>query len=142
MKNKILPIVIAFAAMVFAACESKPAITTERETVKAEPVKTYQEIVKSEETTDTFNVALYETKYTFKYLIKISFKGIETTDSLRIPNLGYEPQPEIKQGEVRPSCIIGFLDDKKQFMEANEVLFKDNQLLYHPLKSYDVSEEK
>ncbi|SFQ49484.1 hypothetical protein [Parafilimonas terrae] len=142
MKNKTLPIVIAFTAIVFAACESKPAVTTERATVKTEPVKTYQEIVKSDEITDTFNVALYETKYTFKYLIKINFKGIEATDSLRIPNLGYEPQPEIKQGEVRPSCIIGFLDDKKQFMEGNEVLFKDNQLLYHPLKSYDVSEEK
>jgi len=128
--------------MVFAACESKPAIKTERETIKPEPVKTYQEIVKSEETTDTFNVALYETRYTFKYLIKINFKGIEATDSLRIPNLSYEPAPEIKPGKVRPSCIIGFLDDKKQFMEGNEVLFQDNKLKYHPLKFYDVSGDK
>jgi len=139
MKKIILPAVAAFTAMVFAACESKPEIKPERETINPEPVKTYQEIVKSEETTDTFNVALYETKYTFKYLIKISFKGIEATDSLRIPNLNYEPMPEIKQGKVRPSCIVGFLDDKKQFMEGNEVLFQDNKLKYHPLKFYDVS---
>ncbi|MFT4152325.1 hypothetical protein [Parafilimonas sp.] len=142
MKKIILPIVTAFAAIIFTACESNTVIKTERETVNTDPVKTYQEIVKSEETTDTFNVALYETKYTFKYLIKINYKGIDATDSLRIPNLGYEPAPEIKQGEVRPSCIVGFLDDKKQFMEGNEVLFKDNKLLFHTLKSYEVSEGK
>jgi hypothetical protein len=139
MKKIVLPAFTAFISIVFAACGSNPEIKTERETINPEPVKTYQEIVKSEETTDTFNVALYETKYTFKYLIKINFKGIEATDSLRIPNLGYEPTPEIKQGKVRPSCIIGFLDDKKQFMEGNEVLFQDNKLKYHPLKFYDTS---
>jgi len=140
MKKIILPVIAVFTAMVFAACESKPEIKTERETVKPEPVKTYQEIVKSEETTDTFNVALYETKYTFKYLIKINFKGIEATDSLRIPDLGYAPTPEIKAGTVRPSCIVGFLDDKQQFMEGNEALFEDNKLKFHTLKNYDVSQ--
>jgi hypothetical protein len=85
MKKIIFSVVAAFTALVFTACNGKPEIKTERETIKSEPVKTYQEIVKSEETTDTFNVALYETRYTFKYLIKINYKGIEATDSLRIP---------------------------------------------------------
>lgn len=142
MKKLVLLIVIAFAIIVFAACEGKPKVTTERETINPAPVKTYEEVVKSEEITDTFKVALYETKYTFKYLIKINYKGIEATDSLRIPNLGYAPAPEIKKGEVRPSCIIGFSDENKQFMEGNEVLFRDNKLLYHPLKDYSVSEDK
>ena len=119
MKKNLLPFTIAFTALVFAACNSKPTIKAERETINSAPVKTYQEIVKSEETTDTFRVALYETKYTFKYLIKISFKGIEATDSLRMPNMGYAPAPEIKRGEIRPSCIVVFLYDKKQFMEFN-----------------------
>ena len=141
MKKIILPTVTAFAALVFAACDSKPVIKKERETVNPAPVKTYQEIVKSEETTDTFNVALYETKYTFKYLIKINYTGIEAADSLRIPNLGYAPAPEIKEGQVRPSCIIGFLDDKQQFMEGNEVVFEDNKLKFHTLKTYDVSDQ-
>lgn len=140
MKKIILPIVIGFTTLVFAACDSNPAAKAERDTVNPAPVKTYQEIVKSEETTDTFNVALYETKYTFKYLIKINYKGIEAADSLRIPNLGYEPAPEIKEGKVRPSCIVGFLDDKKQFMEGNEVVFEDNKLKFHTLKTYDVSQ--
>ena len=141
MKKTILPIaIIVFTTIVFAACESKPAVKKEREAINPAPVKTYQEIVKSEETTDTFNVSLYETKYTFKYLIKISYKGIEVSDSLRIPDLGYEPSPEIKQGKTRPSCIIGFLDDKQQFMEGNEVVFQDNLLKFHTLKSYDVSQ--
>lgn len=139
MKKIILPSVIGITALIFAACGSKPALKTERETVNPAPVKTYQEIVRSEETTDTFNVALYETKFTFKYLIKISYKGIEAADSLRIPNLGYGPVPEIKEGKVRPSCIVGFLDDKQQFMEGNEVVFEDNKLKFHTLKTYDVS---
>lgn len=139
MKKSLLPIVAVFSTLIFAACNSTPAVTAERETVNPAPVKTYQEIVKSEETTDTFNVALYETKFTFKYLIKISYKGIEAADSLRIPNLGYAPSPDIKAGTVRPSCIIGFLDDKQQFMEGNEVVFEDNKLKFHTLKTYDVS---
>ena len=140
MKKKILPVIIAAAAIVFIACNSEPALTKERKTVDPAPVKTYREIVQSEETTDTFNVALYETKYTFKYLIKINYKGLEAADSLRIPNLGYAPAPEIKAGTVRPSCIIGFLDDKQKFMEGNEVVFEDNKLKFHTLKSYSVSE--
>ena len=139
MKKIIFSVVAAFTALVFTACNGKPEIKTERETIKSEPVKTYQEIVKSEETTDTFNVALYETRYTFKYLIKINYKGIEATDSLRIPDLGNAPTPEIKAGTVRPSCIVGFLDDKQQFMEGNEVVFEDNKLKFHTLKTYDVS---
>jgi len=140
MKKQILLIIVAAAAIVFTACNSNPSIKAERETVNTAPVKTYQEIVQSEETTDTFAVALYETKYTFKYLIKISYKGIEAADSLRIPNLGYAPAPEIKAGTVRPSCIIGFLDAKQQFMEGNEVVFQDNKLKFHTLKTYDVSQ--
>lgn len=139
MKKTLIPTVIAFATIAFAACDNNSKVTTERETVNTAPAKTYQEIVKSEETTDTFNVALYETKFTFKYLIKINYKGLEATDSLRIPNLGYAPEPEIKKGDTRPSCIIGFLDDKKQFMEGNEVKFEDNKLKFHTLKTYDVS---
>jgi len=139
MKKIIFSVVAAFTALVFTACNGKPEIKTERETIKSEPVKTYQEIVKSEETTDTFDVALYETRYTFKYLIKINYKGIEATDSLRIPDLGNAPTPEIKAGTVRPSCIVGFLDDKQQFMEGNEVVFEDNKLKFHTLKTYDIS---
>ena len=139
MKKIILPAIAGFTTIVFAACGGKPEVKTERETIKPEPVKTYQEIVKSEETTDTFNVALYETRYTFKYLIKINYKGIDATDSLRIPDLGYAPDPKIKAGTVRPSCIVGFLDDKQHFMEGNEVVFQDNKLKFHTLKTYDVS---
>jgi hypothetical protein len=63
MKKKILPAIISAALIVFTACSGNPSIKAERQTVNAAPVKTYQEIVQSEETTDTFNVALYETKY-------------------------------------------------------------------------------
>ena len=62
MKKIILITIIGFTTLLFAACDSKPAVKAERDAVNPAPVKTYQEIVKSEETTDTFNVALYETK--------------------------------------------------------------------------------
>lgn len=138
MKHSIVPALCA-CILAFAACKDN-TVRTERSTVNPAPVETYQEIVQSE-TTDTFRVALYETKFTFKYVISISYKGLEATDSLRIPNLGYAPKPEIRQGAVRPSCIVGFLDDKQQFMEGNEVRFEDNKLKFHTLKTYDVTTE-
>jgi hypothetical protein len=57
MKKTFLPLIINFIAILLAACNSTSSINAERETVK------------SEEITDTFKVAVYETRYTFKYLI-------------------------------------------------------------------------
>ena len=110
-----------------------------RSAVSASAVKTYNEIVKSFETTDTFKVALFETKQTFKYLIKLNYKQLGAEDTLRIPNFGINPVIEIKKGDKRPSCIIGFLDEQKQFRESKMVSFEENELKVHVLNHYAVA---
>ena len=114
-------------------------IPQERSTVSTSPVKTFDEIVKSFATTDTFKVALFETKQTFHYLIKINYKQLDGEDTLRVPDFGINPTVEIKKGEERPSCIVGFLDEHKQFRESKLVSFEDNEIKVHVLKHYAVA---
>jgi hypothetical protein len=114
-------------------------IPAERASVNPDAVKTYSETVKSFETTDEFKVSLFETRQTFRYLIKIQYKQLNEEDTLRIPNFGVQPSVDIKQGETRPSCIIGFYDEKNQFRESKLVYFEDDKLKVRVLKHYAVS---
>jgi hypothetical protein len=115
-------------------------ISPERKTVNPNPVKKYEETIKSFETTDQFKVSLYETKETFHYLIKVQYKNLDEEDTLKVPNFGIRPAVEIVKGDsIRPSCIIGFYDEKKQFRESKLVYFEDNTLKVHVLKHYAVA---
>lgn len=109
-----------------------------RKEVNSTAVKTYNETIKSFETTDEFKVLLFETKQTFNYLIKISYKNLDAEDTLHIPNFGEVPEVEIKKGDKRPSCIVGFLDTNKQFRESKLISFEDNKIKVHVLKHYGV----
>ena len=114
-------------------------IPFERETVSLQPVKTYLETIKTFARDDEFQVRLYETKHTFKYLLKISYKQLEVTDTLRVPNFGIEPIVEIKKGDsVHPSCIVGFSDKEKKFRESKLIYFKGDKLRVRVLKYYAV----
>lgn len=117
---------------------STDKIPETRDVVNSNPVKVYTEIVKSFETTDEFKVSLFETKETFHYLIKINYKNLEAEDTLRVPNFGEKPSVQIIKGDKRPSCIIGFLDNNKQFKESKLVFFEDNEIQVHVLKHYGV----
>jgi hypothetical protein len=114
-------------------------IPAERQSINPNPVKTYEETVKSFETTDDFRVSLFETKETFKYLIKIQYKQLDEEDTLRIPNFGVQPSVEIKKGDIRPSCVIGFYDEKKQFRESKLISFENDKLKVKVLKHYAVA---
>jgi hypothetical protein len=115
-------------------------IPAQRETVNPNPVKTYSETVKSFETTDEFKVSVFETKETFHYHLKIEYKQLSEEDTLKVPSFGIEPVVEIIKGDsIRPSCIIGFLDEKNQFRESKLIYFDDNKLKVHVLKHYAVS---
>lgn len=114
-------------------------IPKERSTVNPNPVKTFAETIKSFETTDEFKVSLLETKETFRYLIKMQYKSLDEEDTLRIPNFGIQPSVDIKKGESRPSCIIGFYDEKKQFRESKLIYFEDDKLKVRVLKHYAVT---
>jgi hypothetical protein len=57
---------------------------------------------------------------TLKYLLKISYKQLEVTDTLRVPNFGILPIVEIKKGDsIRPSCIVGFWIRKRNSGNRN-----------------------
>ena len=114
-----------------------PAI---RSNVNPNPVKSYSEIVKSFETTDEFKVSVFETKETFHYLVKIQYKELNEEDTLKVPNFGIEPSVEVVKGDsIRPSCVIGFLDENKQFKESKLIYFEDNALKVHVLQHYAVA---
>ena len=114
-------------------------IPEERTTVNPNAIKTYTETVKSFETTDEFRVLLFETKKTFRYLIKIRYKQLDAEDTLRIPNFGIQPSVEIKAGNTRPSCIVGFYDEKKKFRESKLIYFENDKLKVRVLKYYSVA---
>ena len=109
-----------------------------RKTINPTAIKTYSETIKSFETTDEFKVSLFETQKTFKYLIKISYKNLDAEDTLNVPNFGEVPAVDIKKGDKRPSCIVGFLDNNKQFRESKLIYFEDNKIKAHVLKHYGV----
>jgi hypothetical protein len=117
---------------------SSGKVSETRAIVNPNPVKIYTETVKSFETTDEFKVALFETKETYHYLIKINYKNLEAEDTLRVPDFGQVPAVEIKQGDKRPSCIVGFLDNDKQFRESKLISFEDDEIKVHVLKHYGV----
>ena len=114
-------------------------IPFERENVNPKPVKSYSETIKTFARDDEFKVGLYETRRTLKYLLKISYKQLEVTDTLRVPNSGILPIVEIKKGDsIRPSCIVGFLDKEKKFRESKLIYFKGDKLRVKVLKYYAV----
>ncbi|MGN6354544.1 MAG: hypothetical protein ACTHLB_14225, partial [Parafilimonas sp.] len=114
-------------------------IPLERENINPQPMKTYTETIKSFETTDEFKVGLYETRQTFRYLIKISYKQMEVEDTLRVPNFGTPPAVDIVKGDsIHPSCIVGFLDKEKKFRESKLIAFANNKLKVKVLKHYAV----
>ena len=114
-------------------------IAAERSTVNPNPIKSYSETVKSFETTDQFVVALYETKETFHYLIRIQYKNLEAEDTLKVPNFGRAPSVEILKAAKRPSCVVGFFDKDNKFRESKLVYFEDNRLKIHVLKHFAVA---
>lgn len=110
-----------------------------RDTVRKAPVAEYR--VKTDNPLNDwyFSVRLYETPRTFHYLMRLQFEEIQGTDTLKLPNFGTLPQPEIRKGPESYSCIIGFLDKDKQFREYKKVYVTGNKLKVTALKHYAVA---
>lgn len=114
-------------------------ISTARSSVNPNAIKTYEETIKSFETTDHFKVSIFETNQTFNFLIKISYKQMNETDTLHVPDFGSLPSVDIIKGDsIRPSCIIGFYDKNKNFKESKLIYYKENILKIKVLKYYAV----
>lgn len=85
-----------------------------------------------------FGVEVFETPFTFKYLLSMQYDGMTQSDSLILPVLNTWPTVIVKPGPDKLSCIIGFLDEKKNFMEYKLLSAKNNQLILKKLKSYEL----
>ncbi|AXY73983.1 hypothetical protein D3H65_08300 [Paraflavitalea soli] len=109
-----------------------------RDTVRKEPVAEYR--VKTDNPLNDwyFSVRLFETPKTFYYLIRLQFEEIQGTDTLKLPNFGINPRPEIRKGPENYSCIIGFLDKDNQFREYKKVYVVGERLKITALKHYAV----
>jgi hypothetical protein len=90
-----------------------------RTTVKKEPVAEYHE--KTGHILGDFAVKLYQTPKTLNYLIDVEYEGLPGQDTLRLPDLGTEPQPVLQKGSTKYSCLIGFLDHDKVFRDVKLV---------------------
>lgn len=111
-----------------------------RDTVQEEAVAEYR--VKTENPLNDwyFSVRLYETRKTFYYLIKLQYEEIQGQDTLKLPNFGTMPKPEIRKGPEKYSCIIGFMDKDNQFREYKKVyVAPGDRLKITALKHYAVA---
>jgi len=158
MKNILFAIPFLMTTYFFAGCHQNPNETkgskSGRSTDKVdqmENVPTVRAIVKKEavaefkERTDNplnnwyFSVRLFETAKTFDYVLKMQFEEIRGEDTLRLPNFGVAPKPELRKGKDKYSCIIGFLDRNNKFREYKLVYIKDgSELKLTTLNHYSI----
>jgi hypothetical protein len=113
-------------------------ISADRAEIKKVPVAIYTEKIKNPLNDWQFQVQLFETPKTFRFLMKLEYEEMNETDTLKIPNLGFEPKLKIIKGEEPYSCIIGFIDNKNEFREYKKVIATNNRLRVITLKHYAV----
>lgn len=133
---------ITFFLIFLCSCaEKKKSISTTRDIVNKNPAASYIVPMGDPKLDRKFGAEVFETPETFKYLLIMYFDGTVQNDTLIIPNLGIQPFIQIKPGEEKLSCIIGFLDDKNVFREYKLLAVKNNQMRLSTLKKYSVSGE-
>ena len=109
-----------------------------RKEINRNPVASYLVTIGDPRLDRKFGVEVFETPYTFKYLLAMQYEGIEETDTLKIPNFDTWPVVQVKPGNDSLSCIIGFLNEKKEFMEYKLLSAQNNQLKLTVLRRYEV----
>ena len=128
--------------ILISACSNKHSkssiIPDVRKEINKKPVASYLITVGDPRLEQKFGVEVYETPYTFKYLLLMQYQGIEETDTLKIPDFDTWPVVQVKPGSDSLSCIIGFLNEKKEFMEYKLLSAKNDQLRLTVLRRYAV----
>jgi len=109
-----------------------------RKQISKVPVASYMIPINNPVLQQYFGVKVYETPFTFKYLLKMQYEGMIETDTLKIPNFGTWPIVEVHKGADKRSCIIGFLDKQKNFKEYKILSAKGDKLSLVTLKRYGV----
>jgi hypothetical protein len=118
---------------------SGTAVTDTRNEINPKPVASFFKPVADSLNNWHFSVDVYETKETFRYLMKLEYMELRETDTLKIPNIGIEPKIEIHQGKDNYSCIVGFFDRDKNFKEYKLVSAEDDKLKVIVLHHYGVA---
>src|SRR3954451_22979170 len=114
-------------------------ISPTRKEISSKPVASFSKPIPNSLNNWHFSVDVYETKETFRYLVKLEYEELKETDTLKIPNIGMQPKVEIRPGKEDYSCIIGFFDRENNFKEYKEVTAKDNDLKVTVLHHYGVA---
>jgi hypothetical protein len=109
-----------------------------RTQVKKEPVAEYQE--KRGRVEGDFDVKLYQTSKTMAFRVDVDYEGMPGSDTIKLPDLGTEPQPVLQKGTAKHSCVIGFLDNDKNFREFKLVHAKGDELKITTLRHWVVTD--
>lgn len=121
---------------------SYDTIPATRNSIQSSPVATYSEKIADELNDWKFAVTVYETRKTFQYTLRIQAKEVRVRDSITIPNFGIQPTVVLQKGKEPLSCIIGFLDKKKEFKPYKMVSFQNDRLRVRTIASYYVGSYK
>jgi hypothetical protein len=111
--------------------------------VKKDPVAEYRVRTTNPLNEMYFTVRLYETPVTMKYVAKVEFEGLTGADTIKLPDMGMEPHPVLQKGPEKYSCIIGLMDNDKNFRELKKVYVTDKgqELKITTLKHYVVTQD-
>ena len=125
--------------IVIGSCaDNKNDIPEKRDNVNKDPVASYVIPMGDPKLDRKFGVQIFETPFTFKYLLMMFHDGTEQQDTLYIPNIGISPVIQIKPGNDTLSCVIGFLDKEKTFREYKMLTGTNDQLRLKTLKKYSL----
>ena len=118
---------------------STDTIPEVRDTIGKSPVASYSIPMGDPRLERKFGVEIYETNYTFKYLLVMQYDAMVQTDTLKLPNFGTWPVVKVKPGKEKLSCIIGFLMRKIILESTKCLVLKMMHLKLTVLKSYGIS---
>jgi len=124
--------------LIGSCANNKNDIPEKRENVNKDPVASYVIPMGDPKLDKKFGVQIFETPFTFKYLLIMFHDGTEQQDTLYIPNIGISPVIQIKPGNDTLSCVIGFLDKEKVFREYKMLTGTNDQLRLKTLKKYSL----
>ena len=109
-----------------------------RAEVNKAPVAEYRE--KTGRPEGDFTVGLYQTTKTMAFRVDMEYEGLPGSDTIKLPDIGTAPHPVLKPGADKYSCIIGFLDNDKQFRELKLVHANGDQLKITTLHHWIVTD--
>lgn len=113
-----------------------------RKTVNKKPVASYWVQMGNPKLERKFGVDIFETPFTFKYLLSMQYDAMPESDTIEIPNIGRPPEIKVIPGKEKLSCIIGFIDAKGNFREYKLLSAKNDNLRLSTLKYYAVGSNK